>query len=130
MTKEQFLLENGWERHGKTHWVKTEWLHEPETLKREPHLCPNWYHSETLDSAYETAIVEIAVQKAVQKAKEEASTEVTQILERILLDAANGLWWSDVRSAVKGFSKEKLYRWYLSECKGTPNPFIVKTFGE
>ena len=50
-----FLLANGWERFGDTSWVKNEWMTEPERLGLKPEHCPNWYHTETLQSAYEIA---------------------------------------------------------------------------
>jgi hypothetical protein len=37
-------------------------------------------------------------------------------LETIILNAMHGSDWSDCRSAVKGFVKKNLFRWYLSEC--------------
>jgi hypothetical protein len=127
IAKEKFLEEQGWVRFGSNSWVKREWQNEPETLGLEAHLCPHWYCSELFEDAYIIAVTELAVNTAVKNLKEEYAAETAMLLERILLDATQGLWWSDVRSAVKGFSKEKLYHWYLSVC-GKPNPFIVKAF--
>ena len=121
--REKFLEEQGWQRFGSDSWVKKEWLSEPETLNISADQCPNWYHTELFEEAYIIAIRELAEKTT----RAECAAENAMLLERILLDAAQGLWWSDVRSAVKGFSKEKLYQWYLREC-GKPNPFIVKTF--
>ena len=45
--KLSYILAHGWETYGKNSYVKTEWLHDPRG-----HLSPNWYRSETLDSAY------------------------------------------------------------------------------
>ena len=56
--KLQYILTHGWEVYGKHSFVKTEWLNESELLNREPHLCPNWYHVETLENAYKIAMKE------------------------------------------------------------------------
>lgn len=124
--KEAFLIENGWEKNSRTNrWEKIEWKHEPEFFKLEPHLCPHWYHpGETFEEAYEIAVRE----DEAKKVKAEISHENAMFLERLLIDAANGSDWNSVRSAVRGFAKMKLLPWYLSECKSTPNPFILKEF--
>lgn len=53
-------------------------------------------------------------------------------LEEILLDVIDD--YSDVKSAVMGFSKKHLYDWYLEECENYfshgPNQRIVKAFKE
>ena len=59
--KEEFILANGWEKYGKYSYVKTEWLNESETLGLPSHLCPNWYHVETLDAAYQSTIKSIEI---------------------------------------------------------------------
>lgn len=38
-------------------------------------------------------------------------------LEEILLDAVEGPYWSDARSAIKGFCKKKIWPLYLSSCE-------------
>jgi hypothetical protein len=54
-------------------------------------------------------------------------------LERIILQSINGGGWNDVRSTVKGFTRNQLYQWYVEECKksNTPvNKIIEKEFGD
>jgi len=122
--KEKFLEEQGWVREGSDSWVKREWLTESERLHLEPNLCPNWYHYESFEEAYIIAVRELAEKTT----NENCTNEVAMKLEKILVDAMNGDNWSDIRSAVRGFAKKTLYPWYLAECKGKPNPFIVKAF--
>ncbi len=129
IAKEKFLEENGWVRYGSTDWVKKEWLEEPEKLNREAHLCPNWYHTESLEDAIAITKVEIATADV----KREHALENAKILERIILDAIRGVEWGDIRSAAKGFARKKLYNWYLCECDACgmrPNPNIENVFRE
>lgn len=126
LEREQYLLENGWVLNKATNrWEKPEWEHEAETLGIEAHLCPHWYYpGDTLEDAYEQTLVE----NTIKASKSEVQYETSQILERLILDAMNGSDWSDIRSAVSAFARRKLLPWYLSECKGKPNPFILKNF--
>jgi hypothetical protein len=52
-------------------------------------------------------------------------------LEKIILDLIKGDRWGDIRSAARAVAKEKLYKWYLSECSEAfieANPEIKKEF--
>jgi len=60
-----------------------------------------------------------------------AAEATAKQLETTILNAMHGSDWSDCRSAVKGFAKKKLYRWYLSECSEAfiePNHEIFAEF--
>ena len=127
--KEKFLEENGWVRYGSRDWVKKEWLEEPEKLNRDAHLCPNWYHTESLDDAVTITKVELAVAKTLK----ECALEHAKTLERLLLNAARDSEWSDIRSAVKAFARKRLVEWYLVECADSgmkPNPFALEQYNQ
>lgn len=128
--KENFLEENGWVRYDSQNWYKREWLNEEERLSLPAHLCPHWYDpGESLDDAVTITKVELAVANT----EKECALEHAKILERLILNAIRDSEWSDVRSAVRGFAKKKLYDLYVSECNSCgmkPNPHIVKEYGE
>lgn len=56
---ERFLLSHGWEVHSDGLWVKSEWSTESKTLDIEPHLCPNYYRTESTQRACEITRQEI-----------------------------------------------------------------------
>jgi len=118
-TKQTFLEANGWKSDGIRHWVKVEWENESERLGLEPHLCPNWYRSENLDSAFVIANVE----KAIAETKADSKYENAQMLERVLLEALR-CGKDDMPSETRNFAKNMLLPWYLNECNNKPNPLI------
>jgi hypothetical protein len=64
---------------------------------------------------------------------EMAHEDAARSLEGALLDAINGSYWSDARSAIKGYAKQVIYPIYLKHCDqayctNLPNPEIKKIF--
>lgn len=116
--KIEFLTNNGWERYGNG-WVKSEWLTEDIGGR-------NYYRVENFDSAFIIAIEE----EIKETTKMEASIETAKILERILFKVLIDLRWKDNREVIINFAKDKLYQWYLLECKSKPNPIITQEFNK
>ena len=64
----------------------------------------------------------------------EANAEMNaKQLEKIILEAINDPRWGDVRSAVMGFVRENLVKWYYDEVgetwgSHTSHPDIVRVF--
>ncbi len=64
---------------------------------------------------------------------EATNEEAALNLEKALFEAANGRYWSDARSAIKGYAKKEIYPLYLKHCaqayaSGLPNPEIIKLY--
>ena len=54
-------------------------------------------------------------------------------LEKIILNGINSNRWNDTRSAIRGFIKEELVKWYYDECGETfgahkPHKKILEEF--
>jgi hypothetical protein len=68
------------------------------------------------------------VDEAVLDQEQLQDKDTADQLERIMLSAVRDPKWSNVRSAVNGFSRDMLYQWYLSLCGDKPNPEIVEYY--
>jgi len=110
--KSAFLVTNGWIPSGIRHWVKAEWLKEPEDGM-------NAYRTETLEDAFTIAKID----EATADTKASCKYETAVLLERVLLEALR-CGKDDMPSETRNFAKNMLLPWYLNECNNKPNPLI------